>query len=172
MIEQLSHFLAVKIHGANPDTDKKESVEVLSYSLSITLNYLLVLSFSILIGYLTNDFVGTIISMGSFVVLRVFSKGYHAKSLTACFILTTAIIAIIPHVPAQDYMNVINIVNVFLVLFLAPNDSYEEEVIPKKRVYLLKGMSLIIVLSNLMILSHIVALSFFAQSLLLLPRRR
>ncbi|AGR47576.1 accessory gene regulator B family protein [Brevibacillus phage Davies] len=172
MIEKVSHFLAVKIHNANPDTDKKESVEVLVYSLSITLNYFLVLFFSFLIGFLTNKFVETIIVMISFVVLRIFSKGYHAKSLTTCFIMTTAIITAIPHVPAQDYMNVINIVNILLVLFFAPNGSYEEEVIPKKRVYLLKGISLVIVLCNFIISSHIVALSFFAQSLLLLPRRR
>ncbi|PCN42312.1 hypothetical protein B9C88_21685 [Brevibacillus laterosporus] len=172
MIEKLSHFFAVKIYEANPDTDRKESIDVLSYSLSITLNYLLVFSFSLLIGYSTNEFVSTIISMISFIVLRIFSKGYHAKSLTTCFILTTAIIVMIPHVKVQEYMDVINIVNVFLVLVLAPNASYEEEVISKKRVYLLKGISLVIVLSNFIISSHIVALSFFAQSLLLLPRRR
>ncbi|ATO50098.1 accessory gene regulator B family protein [Brevibacillus laterosporus] len=170
MIEKLSHFFAIKIYEANPD--KKESIDVLSYSLSITLNYFLVFSFSLLIGYSTNEFVSTIISMVSFIVLRIFSKGYHAKSLTTCFILTTAIIATIPHVKAQEYTDVINIVNVFLVLFLAPNDSYEEEAILKKRVYLLKVISLVIVLSNFIISSHIVALSFFAQSLLLLPRRR
>ncbi|QDX92020.1 accessory regulator AgrB [Brevibacillus laterosporus] len=170
MIEKLSYSLAVKIHDANPD--KKESVDVLSYSLSITLNYLLVLSFSLLIGYLTNEFVDTIISMVSFIALRIFSKGYHAKSLTTCFILTTAIISLIPHVPMQDYTSVTNILNVFMVLFFAPNGSFEGEVIPQKRVYLLKGISLIIVLSNFIISSHIVALSFFAQSLLLLPKRR
>ncbi|RFB31385.1 accessory regulator AgrB [Brevibacillus sp. VP] len=172
MIEKLSHFLAVKIHDANPDTEKKESVVVLSYSLSITINYLLVLSFSFLIGFLTNKFVETIVAMISFVVLRIFSKGYHAKSLTTCFILTTAIITVIPHIAMENYTSVINGLNVILVLIFAPNGSYEEETISNNRARLLKAASIVLVASNFLFSSQIVALSFFIQSLLLIPKRR
>ncbi|AGR47389.1 accessory gene regulator B family protein [Brevibacillus phage Emery] len=172
MIEKLSHFLAVKIHDANSDIDKKESVEVLSYSLSITLNYLLVLSFSFLIGFLTSKFIETIVAMISFVVLRIFSKGYHARSLTNCFIVTTAIITIIPHVPMQNYTSVINGLNVILVMIFAPNGSFEEGIISKDRARLLKGVSILLVASNFLLSSQIVALSFFIQSLLLIPKRR
>ncbi|MGG1442136.1 accessory gene regulator B family protein [Brevibacillus laterosporus] len=172
MIEKVSHFLAVKIHNANPDTDKKESVEVLLYSLSITLNYLLILFFSLLIGFLTNKFVETIVAMISFVVLRIFSKGYHARSLTTCFIVTTAIITVIPHVPMQDYTSVINGLSVILVLIFAPNGSYEEGTISKSRARLLKGASVLLVASNFLMLSQVVALSFFIQALLLIPKRR
>ncbi|MBG9796896.1 accessory gene regulator B family protein [Brevibacillus laterosporus] len=171
MIEKLSYFLAVKIYNANPDK-KKESVNVLSYSLSITINYLLVLFFSLLIGVFTSSFLDTIVALICFVVLRIFSKGYHAASLTTCFVLTTAIITVIPHIPLFDYINVINILNVILVLFFAPNSSFEGELIPKRREFLLKGVSLILVLFNFFISSHIVALSFFAQSMLLIPKRR
>ncbi|MED1787576.1 accessory gene regulator B family protein [Brevibacillus laterosporus] len=172
MIEKLSHFLAVKIHNANPDTDKKESVEVLLYSLSTTLNYLLILFFSLLIGFLTNKFVETIVAMISFVVLRIFSKGYHAKTLTTCFVLTTAIITVIPHVPVREYTSITNILNVILVLIFAPNGSFEEGTISKSRTQLLKGASVLIVASNFLMSSQVVALSFLIQSLLLIPKRR
>ncbi|MBG9786901.1 accessory gene regulator ArgB-like protein [Brevibacillus laterosporus] len=170
MIEKLSHFLAVKIHAADPE--KKESVEVLSYSLSITLNYLLILFFSLLIGFLTNKFAETIVAMISFIALRIFSKGYHAKTLTTCFVLTTAIIAVIPHVPIREYTSITNILNVILVLIFAPNGSFEEGTISKSRAQLLKGASVLIVASNFLMSSQVVALSFFIQSLLLIPKRR
>ncbi|OAJ73964.1 accessory regulator AgrB [Brevibacillus sp. SKDU10] len=168
MIEKLSEVMSIKIKNASPE--RTNSVAILSYALSILLNLFFICFFLFLIGFWTNKLLGTFIALISFVILRFFSGGYHLKSLDQCFLVTTAIIAVIPHVPVNSFfVYLLTAISVILVFGFAPNSTYENLTVPRK-VLLLKLSSVLIVSTNFVFGSPIVALSFFVQSLLLIPK--
>ncbi|MBG9775420.1 accessory gene regulator B family protein [Brevibacillus laterosporus] len=168
MIERLSEAMSIKIKNASPE--RTNSVAVLSYALSILLNFFFICFFLLLIGILTDSLQDSFIALMSFVALRFFSGGYHLKSLDQCVIVTTAIIAVVPHIPV-NYIVVylLTAISVILVFCLAPNSTYENLTVPRK-VLILKLSSVLIVSTNFVFGSPIIALSFFIQSLLLIPK--
>ncbi|TPG68750.1 accessory regulator AgrB [Brevibacillus laterosporus] len=168
MIEKLSEIMSIKIKNTSPE--RTNSVAVLSYALSILFNFLFICFFLFLIGFWTSSLQGTFIALMSFVMLRFFSGGYHLKSLDQCFIVTTAIIAVIPHLHV-NYIVVylLTAISVILVFFHAPNSTFENLTVPRK-VLALKIVSVLLVSTNFVFGSPIVALSFFIQSLLLIPK--
>nr|WP_113755987.1 accessory gene regulator B family protein [Brevibacillus laterosporus] len=170
MIEKLSEVMSIKIKNASPE--RTNSVAVLSYALSILLNFLFICFFLFLIGVWTGRLQDTFIALMSFVILRFFSGGYHLKSLDQCVIVTTAIIAVIPHIPVNYILvYILTVISLILVLFHAPNSTYENLTVPRK-VLVLKLCSVLLVSINFVIGSPLVALSFFVQSLLLIPEGR
>lgn len=168
MIEKWSEVMSIKIKNASPE--RTNSVAVLSYALSILLNFFFICFFLLLVGILTDSLKDSFIALTSFVILRFFSGGYHLRSLDLCVIVTTAIIAVIPHIPV-NYMAVylLTLISIILTFCFAPNSTYENLTVPRK-VLLLKVSSVLIVSMNFVIGSPIVALSFFVQSLLLIPK--
>ncbi|MCR8962540.1 accessory gene regulator B family protein [Brevibacillus halotolerans] len=168
MIEKWSEVMSIKIKNASPE--RTNSVAVLSYALSILLNFFFICFFLLLVGILTDSLQDSFIALTSFVILRFFSGGYHLRSLDLCVIVTTAIIAVIPHIPV-NYMAVylLTLISIILTFCFAPNSTYENLTVPRK-VLLLKVSSVLIVSMNFVIGSPIVALSFFVQSLLLIPK--
>ncbi|MCR8980943.1 accessory gene regulator ArgB-like protein [Brevibacillus laterosporus] len=169
MVEKVSKKLAILIYEANPQS----SVSVLNYSISVTLNFLAIMIFSILTGYFLGRLSETMTALFSFVILRSFSGGYHLKSLDGCVVATVAIMAFIPYVPMIKLTTVaLNVVSATLVMLLAPNNVFDEVKVSKEKYPLLKSISFIIVCTNFVFLSPIIALSFFVQSLLLIPKRR
>ncbi|RFB37816.1 accessory gene regulator B family protein [Brevibacillus sp. VP] len=169
MIEKLSEAISIKIKNASPE--RTNSIAVLSYALSILLNFFFICFFLFLIGFLTDRLQETFIALMSFVILRFFSGGYHLKSLDHCVIVTTAIIAVIPYIPVNNIIvYLLTAISVILVLIHAPNSTYENLTVPRK-VLTLKLCSVLIVSINFVIVSPIVALAFFVQSFLLIPRR-
>ncbi|AIG27499.1 accessory regulator AgrB [Brevibacillus laterosporus] len=169
MIEKLSKAISIKIKNASPE--RTNSIAVLSYALSILLNFFFICFFLLLIGLLTNRLQEIFIALMTFVILRFFSGGYHMKSLDHCVIVTTVIIAVIPYIPVNNIIiYLLTAISVLLVLIYAPNSTYENLTVPRK-VLILKLCSVLIVSINFVIVSPIVALAFFVQSLLLIPRR-
>ncbi|TPG72895.1 accessory regulator AgrB [Brevibacillus laterosporus] len=147
------------MNQANPQTS---SVPVLSYSISVTLNFLSILIFSTLIGYLFDKLADTIIALFSFILLRAFSGGYHLKSLDGCVVVTVGIMVSIPHIPMIPLITLIlNIISVVLVLLLAPNNVFDEVRVSREKYPLLKIISFIIVCTNFIFTSPILTLSFF-----------
>ncbi|QDX91111.1 accessory regulator AgrB (plasmid) [Brevibacillus laterosporus] len=171
MIEKISKKIATLINKANPA--QTSSVAVLTYSISVTINFLVVLIFSILLGYLFGRLAETIIALFSFMLLRAFSGGYHLKSLDGCAVVTVGIMSIIPHIPMTSIVNtVLTAISGLLVLLLAPNNVYDGVKVPREKHLLLKVISFLIVCSNFLFISPILSLSFFVQSILLIPKRR
>ncbi|AGR47482.1 accessory gene regulator B protein [Brevibacillus phage Abouo] len=169
MVEKVSKKLATLIYEANPQS----SVPVLNYSISVTLNFLAIMIFTILIGYFFDRLSETMTALFSFVLLRAFSGGYHLKSLDGCVVATVAIIAIIPYIPMFTLTTVaLNVISAILVLLLAPNNVFDEVKVPKEKYLFLRSISFIIVCTNFVFMSPVIALSFFVQSLLLIPKRR
>ncbi|MGG3873171.1 accessory gene regulator ArgB-like protein [Brevibacillus laterosporus] len=171
MIEKISKKIATQINKANPD--QTSSVAVLTYSISVTINFLVVLMFSLLIGVIFGKPTETIIALFAFMLLRAFSGGYHLKSLDGCAVVTVVIMAIIPHIPMASIVTVVlTVISMILVLSQAPNNVYDEVRVPREKHLFFKIVSVLIVCSNFLFISPILSLSFFVQSILLLPKRR
>lgn len=170
MIEKISKKIAILINKTDPA--QTSSVAVLTYSISVTINFFVVLMFSILFGYLLGKLTDTMMALFSFMILRAFSGGYHFKSLDGCAVVTVAIMSIIPHIPMTPIVTIaLTAISMILVMLLAPNNVYDEVRVPKEKHLLLKVVSILIICSNFGFFSPILSLSFFIQSILLIPKR-
>ncbi|WP_263560052.1 accessory gene regulator ArgB-like protein [Paenibacillus polymyxa] len=166
MLERLSRRIALGIKRADPEGPG--SVEVLTYIIGIKLNWFSGLVLTTLFGWMLGHMVGALVSFFSFVALRKFSGGLHFKSLTVCAVFSAALFASIPLVDlGHGGTLLLTAITALVVLCVAPNNF--EEINPSKIDPYLKWISLTIVLTNFIIQSPIIALSFAAQAILLLP---
>ncbi|MFC7560264.1 accessory gene regulator B family protein [Paenibacillus farraposensis] len=101
-------------------------------------------------------------------MLRKFSGGLHFRSLTVCAIFSAALFAAIPLIHlGHDGMLLLTAISTAIVLCMAPRKS--KDLNPSGLDPYLKWISIAIVLTNFIIQSPIIALSFTAQAVLLLP---
>ncbi|MGG1673072.1 accessory gene regulator ArgB-like protein [Paenibacillus sp. NRS-1783] len=168
MLEKLSKRIASEIKKADPEGPG--SVEVLTYAIGIKLNWYSGLILTILFGWIVGEVLNSLLAFFSFVVLRKFSGGLHFKSLTVCAIFSAALFATIPLIHlGHDGTMLLTAISAVIVLYVAPRKSMDLN--PSRLDPYLKWISLAIVLINFIIQSPVIALSFAAQSILLLPRK-
>lgn len=98
------------------DPDGHEDTRLLFITLSHTINAVATILLIMLIGYLTNAFIPTVISLVFFAVLRSLAKGYHLKSMTLCVFVTAALIAPLPHIPLPQ--NIIFLFTIFCMIIV------------------------------------------------------
>ncbi|MCC3381057.1 accessory gene regulator ArgB-like protein [Paenibacillus farraposensis] len=166
MLERLSRRIANELKRVDPDGPG--SVEVLAYAIGIKLNWYSGLILTILFGWLLGDVINALLAFFSFVVLRKFSGGLHFRSLTVCAIFSAALFAAIPLIHlGHDGMLLLTAISTAIVLCMAPRKS--KDLNPSGLDPYLKWISIAIVLTNFIIQSPIIALSFTAQAVLLLP---
>jgi len=169
MIENLAEVLAKKIKAANPQ--ETVSVERMKYALSNYISLLLIIGVSALIGVLTGKFIDTLVSLGSFMLLRVVSGGHHAKNMTTCFVISTIILSAIPHLTLPINIVLVNMFTLIMVTLFAPLLVEQINMPVKARPYL-KILSMLIVAVNFFIGSSTSTLSMFVQALLIIPLRK
>lgn len=166
MLEKLSRHIASEIKKTDPEGPG--SLEVLTYAIGIKLNWYSGLILTILFGWLLGDFLNALLAFFSFVALRKFSGGAHLKSLTVCAVFSAALFSLIPQIPlSNEGVLLLTAVSALIVLMFAPRNL--EDVNPSRLDPYLKWISLAVVLINFFIQSPIIALSFAAQAILLLP---
>ncbi len=170
MIENISEKIAIMIKEANPK--ETSSVEVMQYSLSILINFVLVLSASLLCGWITGYMKESFQAFYSFFIVRSVSGGYHMKTLLGCFFVSSAAFIIIPliHLTRPEVI-ALTILTVIAFFFLSPSNT-EINNIPPKYYPFLRILSVCVVCTNFYFLSSIFCLSFLLQGLLLIPGRR
>ncbi|MBD2865800.1 MULTISPECIES: accessory gene regulator ArgB-like protein [Paenibacillus] len=171
MIEALAGKIANKIKRA--DEQNTAHVEVLKYGLIIVINYALPVVASLTIGWITNQFSGTLFSVLAFTLLRLASGGFHFKSANVCTVVSILIISIPPHVSLSDHwITICTAVSLLLIFILAPANIRGYARMPEKYFPIMKIVSVLIVGSNLLWHSSILAIVFIVQGVLLLPLRR
>ncbi|QOT01035.1 accessory gene regulator B family protein [Brevibacterium sp. JNUCC-42] len=171
MIDSLAEKLARSIKIASEDDKVNE--EVMKFALIISLNTAIVVLISLIIGQLTGKVVETGITILSFSLLRIVSGGFHFKSANLCTVISISFAVILPHIPITSGMNYILLaLSLLLVILYAPSNIEGHSRIPKENYSLLKGVSVIIVLSNFLFLSPILSKAFFIQSITLINRGR
>ncbi|MGE5703197.1 MAG: accessory gene regulator ArgB-like protein [Clostridia bacterium] len=168
MIEAISDAVAQKIKQANPD--ETASVEKMKYALAMSISTSLIIASTLLIGAWTGMFPETLRALIAFAVLRRFSGGHHAKDLTTCFVVSTALLSTIPHIQiAPDYLWLINSFSLVIVLFYAPSNCIVNNIADRDK-SLYQTIAILIVIAGYFIQMSEVTLAFLAQSLLLLGK--
>ncbi|MEC0233621.1 accessory gene regulator B family protein [Paenibacillus kribbensis] len=166
MLEGLSRRIAKGIKRADPEGPG--SLEVLAYAIGIKLNWYTGLMLTVLFGWILGDMINALLAFFSFVVLRKFSGGFHFRSLTLCAVFSAALFASIPLIDlSHNGTLLLTAMSALVVLWVAPNKS--KDLNPSELDPYLKWISIAIVLINFILQSPIVALSFTAQAVLLLP---
>lgn len=171
MIEILASKLAVKIKKVVPEHPATEAV--LKFSLALVINALLIIILSITLSFFTGKIKETLVVLVSFAILRQISGGLHLKSGIWCVVGTTSLVMIISlsH-PSYVGVQVLNVTGILLAMVYAPSGIEKQSRIPTKYYPVLKVMSCLLIASNLLIQSPVLALSFFVQCLTLIQIRR
>lgn len=171
MIEWMAGKLALSIKQANPE--KTSSTEVMTFSLILLLNALAIITCSLIIGGLTGKLVETAVTLFSFALLKFFSGGIHLKSSDTCAMVSIIGMSLLPHIPIYDswvlWMTSISLV---IIILFAPANMHKKARIPEKYYPLLKIISILIVASNFIINSDILAKVFILQAAMLIPLKR
>ncbi|MMZ60081.1 Accessory gene regulator protein B [compost metagenome] len=166
MLEKLSKRLASEIKRADPEGPG--SVEVLTYAIGIKLNWYTGLMLTVLFGWVLGDILNALLAFFSFVALRKFSGGFHFRSLTFCAVFSATLFASIPLIHlGHDGTILLTAISAVIVLYVAPNKSEDRN--PSRLDPYLKWISLAIIITNFIFQSSVIALSFAAQAVLLLP---
>lgn len=168
MIESISQSIARKIKGINPD--ETASVEVMSYSLGFLINFFSVIFLCMFVGWVDGLYLETATCLIAFGLLRTFSGGFHFKSLTLCVVFTTVVLSILPAIAQYvSQLILINLISSVLVIVFAPSGKKKSRLSPRLRM-VLKCVSFLIVCSNFIIDSKVIALAFLVQSILLIRK--
>ncbi|MEF3313702.1 accessory gene regulator B family protein [Paenibacillus sp. GYB004] len=170
MIERIAGQLATTIKTANPE--RTSSVEVLKFSLIIVLNAISIVLLTMALGLVTGTFSETLLVLGGFAFLRFFSGGLHLSSSEWCVVVSTAVLAVIPHLPLDSYSVWLNGISLAIMLFFAPAKVEEHHRIAQSKTVTFKIICICIVASNFALGSEVLAKTFFVQSLLLLPYKK
>ncbi|QDX94709.1 accessory regulator AgrB [Brevibacillus laterosporus] len=167
MVERVASTIAHIIKKATPEESASE--EVLAYSLAIQLNGIAIIVSSLIIGVITGKAIDTLIALVSFSLLRLVSGGWHAKTMTLCYWVSTTIISLIPHLQIdKSLLLYFNLITFLLVAIYAPK-SKEENNIPLSALPYLKIVSVLIVGIGFYLENTVVSLALFVQALTLIP---
>ncbi|AZK47292.1 accessory gene regulator ArgB-like protein [Paenibacillus lentus] len=171
MINLMADKIAVEIKRTAPD--HPASVAVLRYSIALLLNAVLIISITLLLSVFTGRTQEIMILLVSFAILRQVSGGIHLNSGMKCVISTAALFTLLSLIElSSSYVMIINGIAALLCLIFAPSRIEKQTRISVKYYPLLKLASVLIVCSNFLIMSPVLSLSFFAQSMLLIKLRR
>ncbi len=169
MIDALACKMAHRIKSVVPE--HPASVARLSYSLTFMLNAGFIILLSLLVSLLTGNTIEALAVLVSFAVLRQVSGGLHLKSGTLCVIASVVGVTLLSYTNIHHSLAtpIITGISLVLVLFYAPSGIEKQTRIPPKYYPFLKALSITFVASNFLIASSVVAVTFFIQSLTLIP---
>lgn len=165
MIEKASNSLAMFLkHNGS-----EESHEVLSYALANIINVILVALAAITIGFISGKPHDTMMALIAFGVIRYLSGGLHMKTMDLCFIVSTAIIVIPPHIVISTNVVLgITLVGLLSYILFAPNVT-EELNSKKDNKIRYKVVSIALVAANLYFQSSTLALVYLVQAVMIIP---
>lgn len=158
-IELIASKFANKLKVWNPQITAH--TEDIRFGAAYYINYYSVIIISLCIGLITGQFLNTGLSLISLGLLRKYTGGFHFKSLTVCVLITVGIVSVIPHISINLVsLQVLNIISLSIVCFSRSIGSKE------------KMISLMIIMTNIIFASPVIALSFFVQAIQLINLRR
>lgn len=169
LIENIAADMARQIKNIVPDHPK--SYEVIKHGISIFINTVSIIILTVLISFFSGHLYEVIITMVGFLVLRMFSGGYHLKTGASCVVITSLLFTIISFISMSDITQYFLIAfSSILVLRYSPS-NIEDTIIPEKFYPYLKLISFVLVLQCIWILEDSLTLSLFVQALLLIHRK-
>lgn len=82
----------ISLWGLSKGYFLKEDIDIIRFGIEVILSQVIVFLPIMIYMIQCNNIINSILMLLSFGILRVFNKGYHAKTLLGCFIATNAII--------------------------------------------------------------------------------
>jgi len=145
------------------------SVPVILFALQIITNTVSITVATLVIGLLTGSIGQTALTVVAFAIIRYLSGGYHLKINAACIVVSTAILAVIPHITLGETANFsLTVVSVIIFALFAPSNYDKYARMPRRYYPLLKIVSIGLVAVNLGVRSDVLALTYIIQSGLLI----
>ncbi len=170
MIDRWAYHAAKHIKQVVPQ--HAASIAVLTFSLSIVINTILIVLVTIFLSLLIGTFKQAMVIMVAFAVLRIFTGGYHLKSGLHCILVSSLLFVLLSIVTLPtSYCIIFTCMSIILISIYAPSNIDKHSRIPKKYYIWLKIMGGLLVATNLIFLSAPFALASFIQSLSLIRRR-
>ncbi|MGF7050772.1 accessory gene regulator B [Paenibacillus sp. DS2015] len=171
MIESLALKIAIGIKQSAPN--HPSSVDVLKYGLALLLNIVFIITGSLMISMVTGKVTHVVAILISFAVLRQLTGGIHLKSGMSCMICSITLFTVVSFANFDGYyVELLTGASLLLILLFAPSGMNEQSAIPERYYPLLKLIALILVSLNFIIVSPVIAASFFIQSLTIVRGRR
>ncbi|WP_213483487.1 accessory gene regulator ArgB-like protein [Thermobacillus xylanilyticus] len=172
MVERLAFRLAHWLKSEVPDHPYSEAR--LQFGFHLFLNTVFTLLVATILGLLFGNYRETMQVLFAFGLLRSISGGYHFQSAAVCIVVSAGVAALLPFIELTNfYINTFNIVNMVLTIIFSPSRIEEQTRIPSKYFPVLKIGSTILVASNFLFQSQLLAITWFIQvlSLIRLPRK-
>jgi accessory gene regulator B len=171
MISKLAHRTAIELKRRNPKNPN--SIAKLHFALHIVYNVVFTLLTSLVIALILGHFLSTLSVLASSYVLRRYSGGYHMSNSWECITLTVILSNVVPYVSLNLWTIItLNIISLILILVYAPSRIEEDTNIPKEKYGKLKLISFSIVSISMFLLSSLIAVTFFLQSVSLIRLRK
>jgi accessory gene regulator B len=171
MIEWVAGKLAFSIKQVNQE--ETSSVDVMKFSLILVLNAFTIIVFSLIIGGFTGKLAETAVTLFSFALFKFFSGGIHLKSSDTCALVSITAMSLLPHIPIYHHWIIwLTSISLVIVFFFAPANMHKKARISKQYYPLLKWISLLIVASNFIFESDVLAKVFILQSIMIISFKR
>ena len=141
------------------------SKAVLKYGIAISLNYLMFALAVVAVAWATGEIANGIVVIIAFPFLRYFSGGLHLKSAELCSVISALIVLPAIYISLHPTMILIlTLLSILILLVTAPANVKRSTIAPKYYP-ILKGIAMLIVATNLIFMSPVLAIAFFTQSL-------
>ncbi|MEC0181544.1 accessory gene regulator B family protein [Paenibacillus peoriae] len=169
MIESLALRIATHIKSTIPD--HPASVAVLKHSLSIVLNVLFIVCLTLSAALITDKVNEVSLMLVMFAILRQMTGGIHLKTGIGCVLVTSFACTVLSFITLSYNLSIwATILSIVLIFIYAPSRIEKQSRIPKRYYPLLKILAVILVGTNLIFASSILAISFLTQSITLIRR--
>lgn len=167
MIENISQRLATGLKNRVPH--HPASVAVFRFTIAVLINTIAIIILTLSIGFWTGNFEEVCIILVSFALLRAVSGGIHLKSGDKCVVVTTALFTTISIIDISQWVVfTLNSLSILLAYIYAPSRIEKQSKIDPKHYPKLKLLSIIIIATNFLFMSSILAVTFFVQCLTLI----
>lgn len=168
MIETFSERISGYLYDRNERNDV--SKEVMKYALISIMTNTATIILSLCIGLIDGKFKETCIALIVTAALRLLAGGRHLSSPVLCIIASSAVVAVVPFIPLNTpLIYACSVVSILLVWRYAPVDFKNNTRISDKTLTIMKYTGMALILSNLLIQSEILAVSWFIVALTLIP---
>lgn len=167
MIKSLSAHISGYIYHNNER--RHVSQEVMQFTLIGIFTNGITIMLSLCIGLMLGKFQETCITVAALAALRMLAGGRHFASPELCIVVSTAAMTAVPFIPASNLLiYILSIASAFLIWWYAPVDMKEKTRISDRSLLIMKYSGMALVLSNLLIQSEILSVSWFVASLTLI----
>jgi accessory gene regulator B len=165
IVEEISKRIATYLHENTRDKEKF-TYNKLYYGLQIIVNFVIVTFVLLILSAALGVFVKALYIFVAIILLRQFSGGIHLKSSEACAVVSVLIMIAVVLLPEYEWSIWMDVMSLIMIGVFAPATFKVSKDRRPKPYYIMKLVSVVIVLANLFIVKDFyVSLVFLIQSI-------